>query len=128
MVAQVDPEDDTIRRFIVRHYAFDPERHERRHITVAAFDNQAEFESLVQRLATELKERRELGDEVDWREHYTGVVLDPGYTRLQQNGRIVRDALARGVSLDRLADIELPPNMGIFRSRTNEDGSAPASP
>jgi hypothetical protein len=33
-MARVDAEDDTLRRYIVRHYRYDPERHERRHVVV----------------------------------------------------------------------------------------------
>ena len=42
-MAEVDPEDDSIRRFIVRHYQYDPRRHERRHVVIAAFDNEREM-------------------------------------------------------------------------------------
>jgi hypothetical protein len=37
-MARVDPEDDTIWRFIACHYRYDPQRQERRHVVVAAFD------------------------------------------------------------------------------------------
>ena len=93
-MAKVDPEDDTIRRYVVRHYASDPDRHERRHMTVAAFDNEAEFGALFGRLSEELRRRRDDGDEFDQREHYTGVVLEAGHGRLQRNGRLIRDAMA----------------------------------
>jgi hypothetical protein len=43
-MAQVDPADDSIKRFIVRHYRYDPERRERRHVVVAAFDNEPEYQ------------------------------------------------------------------------------------
>jgi hypothetical protein len=45
-VAEVDPDDDSIRRFIVRHYRYDPDRHERRHVVVAAFDSEREFDGV----------------------------------------------------------------------------------
>src|SRR5580700_7663243 len=43
-MAQVDPADDSIKRFIVRHYRYDPERRARRHVVVAAFDNEPEYQ------------------------------------------------------------------------------------
>jgi hypothetical protein len=36
-VPTVDADDDTIHRWVVRHYAHDSGRHERRHQVVAAF-------------------------------------------------------------------------------------------
>jgi hypothetical protein len=39
----VDPDDDETERYVVRLYAHDPQRHERRHQVVGAFDNKAEF-------------------------------------------------------------------------------------
>ena len=50
-MASVDPADDSVRRFIVRHYAYDPSRHERRHIVVAAYDNEQEFKNRIDRLS-----------------------------------------------------------------------------
>jgi hypothetical protein len=47
-MAPVDPENDNIQRFIVRHYRYDPERHERRHVVVPAFDNDPEFQACMQ--------------------------------------------------------------------------------
>jgi hypothetical protein len=114
-VAEIDPQDDTIRRYVVRHYAYDPERRERRHVIVAAFDNEREHLALFGRLSEELQRRREGGDEVDQREHYSGIVLEPGHSRLQQNGRLIRDAMARGVRIDRLLEeIELPMNVAVL--------------
>jgi hypothetical protein len=121
-LAEVDPEDDTIRRYVVRHYAYDPDRHERRHMTVAAFDNEAEFGALFGRLSEELRRRRDDSDEFDQREHYSGVVLEAGYSQLQQNGRLIRDAMARGVRIDRLLEeLELPQNVGVAFAKIDDD-------
>jgi hypothetical protein len=46
-VAAVDPDDDTICRYVVRHYRYDPDRHERRHVVVAAFDNESEYDACL---------------------------------------------------------------------------------
>ena len=43
-MAEVDPDDDRIARWVVWHYRFDPSRSERRNVTVAAYDNVEEFE------------------------------------------------------------------------------------
>ena len=48
VVARVDPGDDSIERFIVRHYRYDPQRRERRHVVVAVFGNEREFQACVE--------------------------------------------------------------------------------
>jgi hypothetical protein len=44
-MARVDPDDDSRRRYIVKHYRYDPERRERRHVVVAAFDSRREYKA-----------------------------------------------------------------------------------
>lgn len=46
-MAEVDPDDDQIDRWIVWHYRFDAVRRERRNVTVAAYDNVSEFEKCM---------------------------------------------------------------------------------
>ncbi len=87
-VANVDPDDDNIQRYVVRRYAHDPERHERRHQVVAAFDDKTEFLRLLERLNDDLERRREAGAALDLPEHYTGLMLEPGYSRQQKDSRI----------------------------------------
>src|ERR1700744_486963 len=96
-MAQVDPEDDTINRFIVRHYRYDPQRHERRHVVVAAFDNENEMWVRMQEIAAEIKRRREAGEEVDPREHASGSHHEPGYLRRAANGHLISRAIGHGV-------------------------------
>jgi hypothetical protein len=76
-MGRVDPDDDSILRFVLRHYRFDPERHERRHVVVAAFDNQDEFLAAVESLGAEVRSQKERGVG-DQRESVSGVVLEPG--------------------------------------------------
>jgi hypothetical protein len=33
---RVDPQDDSIRRWVVHHYRYDPHRRERRHVLISA--------------------------------------------------------------------------------------------
>ena len=118
-MAQIDPDDDEIRRFLVRRYIYDSARCERRHVVVAAYDSEAEFRAAIDALSAELRRRREAGEDVDLQEHVTGVVLDPGYRRKQQGGRIIKHAVEHGASLsgeawDRLTS-DLPPGMAVFR-------------
>jgi len=94
-MAQVDPEDDSIQRFIVRHYRYDPERRERRHVLVAAFDNEAEYQARLQSEEAEIQRRRDNGESVDRREHVSGSVYGPGYLRRAANGHLLSRAIAR---------------------------------
>lgn len=114
-MARVNPDDDSIRRFIVRHYRYDPERHERRHVMIAAFDNEREFEAYVHLAATELGRNKRRGRVGDRKEHISGVVQEAGHRRRQQNARLVQRALDRGVSSAALLELELPENAGAMR-------------
>jgi hypothetical protein len=116
-VVMVDPDNDEIERFVVRRYAYDADRHERRHRVVAAFDNEREFEALLDALAKDLRMRREAGQAVDPREHVSGVVLEPGHQRRQRDGRLLARAIRRGVPISDqfLAGLDLPANVGILR-------------
>ncbi len=115
LMAQVDPDDDEIERFVVRRYAYDPARRERRNMIVAAFDNSLEFEAAIHAAAANLRRRRESGEDVDSREHVSGIVLEPGDHRKQQAGRTIkRGATLDAETWDRLGN-DLPSGMGVVR-------------
>ena len=57
LVRTLDFDDDARRRFIVRRYAYDPVRRERRPIVVAVVDSNSEFKKLIWRLTAELQAR-----------------------------------------------------------------------
>ena len=118
-MAEVDPKDDTIRRFVVSHYRYDPSRRERRHVVVAAFDNEREFLARFEQIRAEIEQRRQRGEEVDAREHASGVVYEPGYLRRAANGHLLMRAIKRGVSASRLEELELPTNMAMATFRRN---------
>jgi hypothetical protein len=71
-VAKVDVGDDSIRRFVVHHYRYDAERHERRHVLVAAFDNRREFKACMAAIRADIERREAAGEPVDRHEHSTG--------------------------------------------------------
>ena len=60
-MAQVDPDEDDINRWVVRRYVYDPRRHERRHQVVAAFDNERQFMVLLDQFRERLRQRRDAG-------------------------------------------------------------------
>jgi hypothetical protein len=65
----------------VRHYRYDPERHERRHVVVAAFDNEPGFQACMQEVGAEIRRRRENTENVDRREHASRTICEPGHLR-----------------------------------------------
>ena len=128
LVGEVDPGDDSIERYVVQHYRFDPARSERRHVVVAAYDNAREFEARVERDDEELERRRARGEDVDSREHVSGAFLQPGHSRLAANGRLVQRAFPHGASPGQwLDELELPSYMWVMRTPDSQtEGQASA--
>jgi hypothetical protein len=116
-MGRVEAEDDSIRRFIVHHYRYDPARRERRHVVVAAFDTEPEFLVCVKRVQAEIAQRRERDERVDPREHASGVVHEPGHLRRAANGHLLRRAFRHGVVGLQFEELELPSNMVALRRR-----------
>jgi hypothetical protein len=115
LVARVDPDDDNLRRYVVHHYRYDPVRHERRHVVVAAFDSRREFSACLDAVSEEIRRRRAAGGHVDPSEHVSGIVYEPGSRRRAANGRLVMRALSHGVAPGPWMDeLELPSNMAVF--------------
>lgn len=46
-VPAVDPDDDSVWRWVLQHYRLDPQRKQRRNVIVAAYDNAAEFDAAL---------------------------------------------------------------------------------
>ena len=114
-MARVDPADDDIKRFIVRHFCYDPQRRERRHVVVAAFDNEPEFDACMDTVQHEIKARRDRGEPVDPGEHASGVVHEPGYLRRAANGHLLSRAIRHGAAGSWIGELELPSNMSVAR-------------
>jgi hypothetical protein len=115
-VARVDPANDDIERFIVRHYRYDPGRRERRHVVVATFDNEPEFLSCIEDVRAEIERRQEAGEPVDPGEHASGIVHEPGYLRRAANGHLVMRAIRHGAAGRWIEELELPANMSVERA------------
>lgn len=114
-VARVDARDDSIRRFVVHHYRYDPERHERRHVVVAAFDNEREFQECMRSIQADIDRRRADGEPVDRNEHATGRIHEPGHLRRAATGHLVRRMMEHGVDPRPWVDEQaLPRNMALF--------------
>lgn len=115
-MARVDPDDDSIYRWIVWHYRYDPDRRERRNVVVAAFDNQREFHGDIEKRSAELRARKERGEGVDPTEHISGAMREPGYRRLQRNAHLLRRAIEHGVALPQTGNLDLPLNVSVMRA------------
>jgi hypothetical protein len=115
-MARVDPGDDGITRFIVRHYRYDPERRERRHVVVAAFDNEPEFWAAIQDVQADIRRRRDSGEPADPGEHASGTMHEPGYLRRAANGHLVTRAIRHGATGRWILALELPSNTAVFRA------------
>lgn len=109
----VDPDDDSIRRWVVRHYKYDPDRRERRHVTVGAFDTKRDFKAAFDRAQQDLAARED--DSGDRREYISGSRLEPGDRARARVGRFVRRSIEHGVDpWTSVTDKELPHNIGRY--------------
>ena len=97
-MARVDSADDSITRYVVRLYAFDESRHERRHQEIAAFDNEVEAMACVGETHFDLVQRRESG-RADPREYVTMIVKEPGVAARMRAQRLEEQRI-RARSLD----------------------------
>jgi hypothetical protein len=97
-------------------YAYDPQRHERRHEVIAAVDNEREYGATLKEADAQLRRCRAAGEEINACEAY--IREDPGARRrLQQNGRLVQRAIQHGADIGELLKrLELPPNVGVVRA------------
>lgn len=123
-MARVDPDDDSIRRFVVHHHRYDPQRREFRNVAVAAFDNADEFDAALRETSAGIERRRRSGEPVDRREHASGTEYGPGAREQAAYGRFLQRAARHGVDVRRfLAKRDPPSNMAfIFFDSDDGDG------
>lgn len=113
-MAEVDPADDTISRWVIHHYMFDPQRNQRRNVLVGAYDNEAEFQAALQDRTDRLRAET-ASDGRDTAERVSGVVWPPGHHAMQARGRLLSQATAHGVDPRRVPlDGPLPSNVSFF--------------
>jgi hypothetical protein len=95
-VAEIDPEDDAVSRYIVRHYAYDQARHERRHQTIVAFDDRMQFEAHIDNANARLRALQAVDGDVDPLEYYSGVFKPASEDHRQRLRRITQAAIEHG--------------------------------
>jgi hypothetical protein len=76
-VAEVDPSDDSRSRWVLQWFRFDPERNERRNVTIAAYSSKREFDREFRKLQAELEVLKSDGRAED-AEHISGVKYEKG--------------------------------------------------
>lgn len=86
-MARVDPDDESIDRYVVQRYRFDPERHERRNVTEVAFDDAAEFEAYLRDAGPRLEAEKVAGA-AEPVEHYSGHHREPGHRERMRRRRL----------------------------------------
>ena len=75
-MAEVDLNDETIKRFAVFHHRFDPVTNHFRWFGIIAFDNQREFNRYFKTMSDESDARRK-SEEVHYKEQFAGRILEP---------------------------------------------------
>lgn len=86
-VARVDPDDESVERYVVQRYRFDPSRRERRNVTEVAFDDCEEFETYLREAAARLKAEKAAGT-AEPVEHYLGLHRAPGHREAMRRRRL----------------------------------------
>lgn len=86
-MAEVDPDDDDMKRHVVFWYRYDPVRRERRHCIVAAYDNEAEMSWRMDAEHALLVARQATGASEDV-EHISGFEKGPGYAAARNGERL----------------------------------------
>ena len=76
-MAEVDPSDDSRTRWVLRWFRFDPERNERRNVTIAAYSRKREFDGEFRKLQRDLDALKSDGRAEDV-EHISGVKYEKG--------------------------------------------------
>ena len=95
-MARVNPDDDSVIRYVVRYYRYDPDRHERRHVVEAAFDNDEEMWAWMNEGAT--ARAREAAGYREPVEHYSAAVMEPGYNLRARQKHLERRRARRGLA------------------------------
>lgn len=83
---EVDFEDDSIDRWCVFHYRFDPERNEVRHVLLKAFSSRREMMKFMKIASAALQKRKEAGG-IPNHEHISGRCLEAGHSRRAHEAR-----------------------------------------
>jgi hypothetical protein len=97
-VAEVDPSDDSRTRWVLQWFRFDPDRNERRNVTVAAYSRKREFDREFRKLQADLESLKSDGLAED-AEHISGVKYEKGrlagIRQIREQDRLRKQELKR---------------------------------
>jgi hypothetical protein len=100
-VAEVDPSDDSRSRWLLQWFRFDPERNERRRVTIAAYRGKQEFDRACVSLQEHLDALKSGGLAEDV-EYICGVKHGKGYLagirQIREQDRLVRQKRHSGAN------------------------------
>jgi len=106
---EVDVKDDSLDRWYVSHYKYDPDRKQVRHVFLKAFSNQ-KGQMKYFNLVNEELQARKMVEEVQRREHISGGHHEPGYhARIRENRRQNGGVGSNFVRLERIENEEGKP-------------------
>ena len=88
-MAEVDPLDDAVDRYLISRHKYDPETNHFRWFYEIAYDNKREFERKFGELCEEL-EVRQLSGAAHFKEQISGIRLEVGYFQNSQARRWAR--------------------------------------
>ena len=94
-MSQVNPDDDTLHRYVVWHYKYDPEFRERRMTAIAAFDTFSEADKLFKKMHTELSTLKTSG-QADPRERISLDTRYPGHHARAVEARLAMRKMKSG--------------------------------
>ena len=76
-MTEVDPSEDGRTRWVLQWFRFDPERNERRNVTIAAYSRKREFDREFRKLQAELEALKSDG-RAENVEHISGIKYEKG--------------------------------------------------
>jgi hypothetical protein len=127
-MSEVDPDDDSLWRWVIYHYRFDPTRNQWRNVRVAAFDDESEFRSQLDQYTEVIRSEIAAGTRSN-REWVSGIALEPGHLAAQARGHMVRRAIEHGVNPEPLLrEGSLPHNMALLSFHDQDFLSADTLP
>jgi hypothetical protein len=109
-VGQIDVNDDSVIRYVLKHYKFDPSRNEYRHVVIGVFSKKREFKKLLKIAKKELESKT--GDQYR-REYISGEVIFPGDLEKKRHSRFIKRLIAHGVSPDKYTGNNSQPKLLI---------------
>lgn len=76
-MAEVDPNDNSIKSYTVRHHKFDPETNHFRWFNLKTFDNETEMVQLMNQIFDDIERRLLIGD-ASTKEQVAGTINESG--------------------------------------------------